>query len=134
MMIPSVVIIITSLSSLTAFDPYDITGLFGDLIAFHTFSATVLYGEFAHGGTFTHTFFRYNQKVIPLGAQLHADYLIPGIAEVDADRTPMDARPVASYVRLLEADTLAVFGYQDEYPSCCLVEFYLDELIVHLSE
>ena len=56
--IPSVLMIIISLSSLTAFTPTTLPVFFRNLIAFHTFSTTILRCEFFHCRTFTHTFFQ----------------------------------------------------------------------------
>lgn len=63
----------------------------------------------------------------PLRAQLHADDFIP-VAEVDTTNTHGYSSG-ASYIRIFEADTLTVFGYQNDI-FFVICEFYFDQFII----
>ena len=54
-----------------------ISGFFHDLIAFHTFSATVLGRKFTDGSSLAHSFFRHDQKFCSLNGKLHTDDFVP---------------------------------------------------------
>ena len=49
-----------------------VSGLFHDLIAFHTFTAAVLAVKLIHSGQLAHTEFGYDQQIFALGIQLHS--------------------------------------------------------------
>ena len=61
------------------FCSYNISGLLGDLITEHAFTAAILGGELLNRGALAHAILGYDQKLLTLGIHLHADYFIPFI-------------------------------------------------------
>src|SRR5699024_6589242 len=52
------------------------SGLFGDLVALDSLSASVLACELIHGSQLAHSLFRYDEHISDLAAYLHADHFV----------------------------------------------------------
>lgn len=52
-----------------------VSGLFGNLIAFDTLAAAELYGKLCHRRPFAHAVFGYDKEIVSLRADLHARLL-----------------------------------------------------------
>ena len=76
--------------------------------------------------TFTHTFFRYDQKVMSLGHKLHSNHFI-AVCKVDSAYSH-GVTSCCSYVGLIKADTLTILRCKNDF-LIVVCEFYFDQFI-----
>ena len=110
-----------------SFHSNNISGLFSDLVALHTFSSTVLSSKLFHVGTLAHSFFRDNEHIFSLAAHLHSDHNII-VSEVHAPHAHRHSSG-RTYICFMESDTLPILSNKKDI-LLVIRYFYFDKFIV----